>query len=117
VGAISTRLDNGWHFTFGGGYNFTRRFSTTLDYTYNGYGVSKGGLTEAQVPDGNSHMWSLTVNPKLRLTRNGNVAPYVVGGVGYYRRTVQFTEPTLVQVFIFDPFFGPSSILLFKQIR
>jgi hypothetical protein len=32
--------------------------------------------------------------------------PYVVGGVGYYRRTVEFTRPALVSVFIFDPFFG-----------
>ena len=63
-------------------------------------------LNEAQVPDGNSHMWSITVNPKLRLNRRGNFDPYVVGGVGYYRRTVEFTRPVLVPVFIFDPFFG-----------
>jgi hypothetical protein len=78
----------------------------TLDYTYNGYGVSRKVLNEAQVPDGNSHMWSITVNPKLRLNRRGNFDPYVVGGVGYYRRTVEFTRPSLVPVFIFDPFFG-----------
>ena len=78
----------------------------TLDYTYNGYGVSRKVLNEAQVPDGNSHMWSITVNPKLRLNRRGNFDPYVVGGVGYYRRTVEFTRPVLIPVFIFDPFFG-----------
>jgi opacity protein-like surface antigen len=106
VGAISTRLDNGWHVTFGGGYNFTRHFSATVDYTYNGYGVSKRVLDEAQVPDGNSHLWSLTVNPRLQFGHNEKFSPYIIGGVGYYRRTVQFTRPTLIQVFIFDPFFG-----------
>jgi opacity protein-like surface antigen len=106
VGGISDRLDNGWHITVGGGYNFTHRFSATLDYTYNGYGVSKGVLNEAQVPDGNAHMWSLTVNPRLQLTHNDKFNPYVVGGVGYYRRTVKFTQPTLVQILLFDPFFG-----------
>ena len=58
------------------------------------------------MPDGNSHLWSITANPKLRLNRRGNFDPYVVGGVGYYRRTVEFTRPVLVPVFIFDPFFG-----------
>ena len=106
VGDISTRLDNGWHATVGGGYNFTSHFTTTLDYSYNGYGVSRKVLTEAQVPDGNAHMWSITVNPKLRLHHGGKLDPYVVGGVGYYRRTIEFTRPTVVQVFIFDPFFG-----------
>jgi opacity protein-like surface antigen len=106
VGDISTRLDNGWHITVGGGYNFKPHFTTTLDYTYNGFGVSRKVLNEAQVPAGNSHMWSITVNPKLRLNRRRNFDPYLVGGVGYYRRTVEFTRPVLVPVFIFDPFFG-----------
>jgi opacity protein-like surface antigen len=68
--------------------------------------VSDRVLSEAQVPDGNAHMWSITVNPKLRLNPNGKFDPYVIGGVGYYRRTVQFTKPAIVDVFIFDPFFG-----------
>ena len=106
VGDISSRLDNGWNVTFGGGYNFTSHLSATLDYAYNGFGVSRRVLTEAQVPDGNAHMWSITVNPKLRLNPHGRVDPYLVGGVGYYRRTVQFTKPAVVSVFFFDPFFG-----------
>ena len=106
VGDISSRLNNGWHVTFGGGYNFSSYFATTLDYTYNGYGVARKVLTEANVPDGNAHMWSITVIPKIRLCPHSKVDPYVVGGVGYYRRTVEFTRPVLISVFIFDPFFG-----------
>jgi opacity protein-like surface antigen len=107
VGDISSRLNNGWHVTVDGGYNFTSHFSTTLEYMYNGYGVSRRVLNEAQVPDGNAHLWAITVNPKLRLsTGDGSFTPYVVGGVGYYRRTIEFTTPVAVPVFIFDPFFG-----------
>jgi opacity protein-like surface antigen len=106
VGDISSRLNNGWHVTFGGGYNLSSYFATTLDYTYNGYGVARKVLTEASVPDGNAHMWSITLNPKIRLCPRSKVDPYVVGGVGYYRRTVEFTRPVLISVFIFDPFFG-----------
>jgi opacity protein-like surface antigen len=106
VGDISTRLDNGWNFTVGGGYNFTNKFAATLQYTYNGFGVSQRVLNEAQVPGGNSHMWSLTVDPKIRMPSLGRVSPYVVGGVGYYRRTVEFTQPTVAPATFFDPFFG-----------
>ena len=106
VGDISKRLDNGWHVTAGGGLNITRYFSATLDYNYNGFGVSNSVLQEAKVPAGNSHLWSLTVDPKFRLNRFRKIDPYIVGGVGYYRRTVEFTRPTTVPVLIFDPFFG-----------
>ncbi|HEV7551619.1 MAG TPA: outer membrane beta-barrel protein [Candidatus Angelobacter sp.] len=106
TGDISTRLDNGWHGTIGAGYNFSSFYSTTVDYTYHGLGVGDSVLAEAQVPGGNARLWSITVNPRLRLHPKGKVDPYVVGGVGYYRRTVEFTEPTLVPVFFFDPFFG-----------
>ena len=106
VGDISTRLDNGWNATFGGGYNFSKNFAATIQYTYNGFGVSQRVLTEAQVPEGNSHLWSLTLDPKIKLNSVGKVNPYLVGGVGYYRRTVEFTQPSLVPVTVFDPFFG-----------
>jgi opacity protein-like surface antigen len=106
VGDISSRLNNGWNVVVGGGYNFTSHFSGTVEYMYNGYGVSRRTLAEAQVPDGNSHMWSITGNPKLRLMPISKLDPYLVGGVGYYRRTIEFTTPVIVPVFIFDPFFG-----------
>jgi opacity protein-like surface antigen len=90
----------------GGGYNFTRLLSATLQYQYNGFGVNPSVLAAAQVPEGNSHLWSLTVDPKVRLHSGGKVKPFLVGGVGYYRRTVEFTQPTVAQAFFFDPFFG-----------
>src|SRR5690242_12210202 len=34
------------------------------------------------------------------------INPYVVGDVGYYRRVVEFTQPTLQPAVVFDPFFG-----------
>jgi hypothetical protein len=34
------------------------------------------------------------------------VDPYFTRAVGYYRRTIQFTQPTLAPIEIFDPFFG-----------
>jgi hypothetical protein len=79
---------------------------TLTQFTYNGFGVRPLVLAEAGAPAANSHMWSITVDPKLRLHPSGRVDPYIVGGVGYYRRTIEFTQPTVAPVFLFDPFFG-----------
>jgi opacity protein-like surface antigen len=106
VGDISDSLNTGWHIVADGGVNVTRHFQASLEYGYNGYGVSQKLLSEAKVPDGNSHLWWLTVNPKVRFKPIHSIDPYIVGGVGYYRRTIQFTAPTTVAVFIFDPIFG-----------
>jgi opacity protein-like surface antigen len=118
VGDMSSRLNNGWNIVVGGGYNFTSHFSGTVEYMYNGYGVSRRTLEEAQVPAGNSHMWSITANPKLRLMPISKLDPYLVGGVGYYRRTVEFTRPAIVPVFFFDPFFGTfyNTLVLANQV-
>jgi opacity protein-like surface antigen len=106
TGGVSNRLDNGWHVQAGAGFNINRYFGTTIQYDYNGLGVSRMLLNEAQVPDGNAHVWSVTANPKIRFGHSRYFDPYIVGGVGYYRRVVEFTQPTSVQVLLFDPFFG-----------
>src|ERR1700730_4835323 len=72
VGQVSDRLNNGWHISFGGGYRFTPHFETNLQFTYNGFGVRPVVLTEAGVPGANSHMWSITVDPKLTLPPFGD---------------------------------------------
>jgi Outer membrane protein beta-barrel domain len=106
VGDISHRLDNGWNFRVGGGYNFTDHLSTSLQFSYNGLGVGQRVLNEAKVPDGNAHVWSFTAVPRISLSPHHGIGPYLIGAVGYYRRTVEFTRPTLQPVVLFDPFFG-----------
>ena len=58
------------------------------------------------MPGANSHVWSITAEPRIRFSPDNRIDPYIVGGVGYYRRVVQFTRPTLQPALIFDPFFG-----------
>jgi opacity protein-like surface antigen len=106
VGALDKRLDNGWHISLGGGYRLNARLSVGGQVMYNGFGVSSGVLKELSVPDGNSHLWAFTAEPRFYFAPRHKVNPYLVGGVGYYRRVVQFTRPTAVGVTVFDPFFG-----------
>jgi hypothetical protein len=87
----------------GAGYRVNARFTIGGQVMYNGFGVSKGVLQELTVPDGNSHLWAFTAEPKLYFAPRHRIDPYFVGGVGYYRRVVQFTRPASPQ--------SPSSIL------
>jgi opacity protein-like surface antigen len=106
VGDVSSHLNNGWHMTGGVAYNVNSVFSIGPQFTYNGFGVSQSALKEAGTPGGDSHVWSITAEPRLQLPFAYKLRPYVVGGLGYYRRTVNFTQPALINVTFFDPFFG-----------
>jgi opacity protein-like surface antigen len=112
LGALNQRLDNGWNISFGGGYHFTEHFSLGGQIMYNGLGVSRGLLNELSVPDGNAHIWAFTMEPRLTFRPRHSFTPYIVGGVGYYRRTVEFTQPTIAAIDVFDPFFGFFPVLV-----
>ncbi len=106
VGALSERLDNGWNFSGGAAYNIRPSFSLGAQFMYNGLGVSRSLLNAAGAPDGDANVWSITAQPRLELPFSNKLKPYLVGGFGYYRRSVHFTQPALAPVTFFDPFFG-----------
>jgi opacity protein-like surface antigen len=112
VGSISNRLNTGWNVTAGVGYRVDPHFSTSLQFAYDGLGVSRRVLNEANVPGGTAHMWSITLDPKVNFNPGSRFNPYVVGGAGYYRRTVEFTTPTTASALVFDPFFGFFNVLV-----
>ncbi len=105
VGALSQRLDNGWNMGGGVAYNVRPSFSLGAQFMYNALGVSRTLLNAAGAPNGDANVWSITAQPRLQLPFS-KLKPYVVGGVGYYRRTVHFTQPAVQQVAFFDPFLG-----------
>lgn len=106
AGNLSRDFKTGWHMTAGAGYRITSPFSIGLQFGYNHFGLTQSFINSAGTPGGNARLWRLTVDPMLRLTTIHSVQPYIVGGVGFYRRTVDFTRPVLQSVLFFDPFFG-----------
>jgi len=114
VGSMNTRLDNGWNISFGAGYHITSRFSFGVQAMYNGLSVNSSTLRQLAAPDGNARIWAITAEPRLTFGRRYKFTPYIVGGVGYYRRVVEFTQPTLVPVNVFDPFFFTFNPVLIR---
>jgi opacity protein-like surface antigen len=102
----SNRLDTGFHFAGGGGYNFSSRIGILGEFGYYQLGVSSTELNALGVPNGSMRVYSLTANPIVHLNPKGRFDAYAIGGGGFYRRTVEFTEPSIATVRAFDPFLG-----------
>lgn len=106
LGSTSNRLTTGWNFVGGAGYNFAPPFGVTFQVVYDGLGVSNSVLKEFKVPGANAHVWGFTLDPMVRFRSSSRLGFYVIGGGGYYRRVVNFTQPTVAIEELFDPFFG-----------
>jgi hypothetical protein len=106
VGPVHSRLNTGYNFNAGGGLNLSDAFAITAEFGYNHLGVSDRALSELSVPDGSSRVYSVTINPMLRFGYDRKFGGYIIGGGGWYRRTVEFTRPTTTTVPFFDPWFG-----------
>jgi len=100
------RLDRGFNINVGGGYNFAPAIGVIGEFGYNNLGVTSSILSAVGAPQGATRVYSLTLNPIVRFNPTGRFDFYAIGGGGYYRRTVEFTEPTTAIVTGFDPFFG-----------
>lgn len=107
TGDMNGRLAGRGHFVVGAGYNFLPALELQAEYMYNTFGITRSELQRINEPNGDAHVHSITVDPVLHLhlpfTRLG---AHVMGGLGYYRRTVEFTRPTTALTTFFDPFFG-----------
>jgi hypothetical protein len=98
-----------WDFQVGGGRNFNKNVGVLLQFDYDHFGLQGATLANQQyiynygcgagcTPindlDGNSHIWSITLDPTFTLDTVGSLGAYAVGGVGFYHKVTNFTLPT-----------------------
>lgn len=123
TGSTGKELGVSYKFQVGAGYNFNKKFAVLLQYDYDKFGLTGGNLdrqfsrysmlgledpnTGAAVDfsglDGNSHMWSFTLNPMYTFYQGDSMGAYVIGGGGFYRKLTNFTLP---QTGVYCDFFG-----------
>lgn len=106
VGSTGTRLNTGWNFDAGAGYNFHPRFGLMAQFNFNRFDINNATVTALGFPDGNLRMWALTLDPIIHTNPRGPVDVYFIGGGGLYHREQEFTRPTVAIFQGFDPFFG-----------
>lgn len=113
VGSDAGKLDHGGNFQISAGHFFNRFVGITGSFMFSGLGLTRSELNALNQPDGHARVYSLTADPVFRLPLGGRWSAYVLGGGGYLRRTVEFTQPTLAQTVVFDPwwgYFGPALV-------
>ncbi len=113
IGTMHNRLNTGFNFNAGGGINVSHPLAIMAEFGYNSFGISDQALSALNVPGGNARIYSLTIDPMLRFGYDHKFGGYIIGGGGWYRRTVEFTQPTTAIVPFYDPwwgFFGQAAI-------
>ena len=106
VGGTGTRLNNGWNFDVGAGYNFHPYIGALVQFNDNQFDINRTTLNNIGFPGGDVNVWSLTLNPIVHTNPRGPVDLYFIGGGGLYHWRQQFTEPGSATFVGFDPFFG-----------
>lgn len=106
VGSVSSRLQGGGNFQVGAGFRFNPVLSINGTFNFNQLGITRRALNEANEPDGNARVYTFTVDPKITIPLGERFSAYVLGGGGWLRRTVEYTQPTVASTYLFDPWFG-----------
>ena len=101
-------LTPSYGYQVGGGRNFNKKFATLLQFDWDNFGFTGqtiynqsslyNTLSGGAIPqiDGNSHVWSFTLNPTYQIYTGAGLGAYVVAGVGFYHKVATFFVPEVV---------------------
>ena len=89
-------------FQVGGGRNFNKNFSVIAQFDYDNFGLQGSTIANQselyfgalnQGLDGNSHIWSFSLDPVFNFYSSEGLGAYAVVGVGFYHKVTNFTLP------------------------
>ncbi len=100
------RFDTGFNLNAGVGVHPLKAVGVMAEFGFYNMGINPTALTSVGVPGGSGRIYSVTLNPVVHLVPKGRFDAYLIGGGGYYRRTIEFTEPSTAIATAFDPFYG-----------
>ena len=120
IGNTFHYLNTSYGIEVGGGRNFNKNLGVLLQFDYdrfgfNGrtlynqlslydYGVSSSSAYYIPVLDGNSHIWSFSLNPTYNFMQGQTWGAYGVVGVGFYHKVANFTTPETGEGY--SPYYG-----------
>jgi hypothetical protein len=99
AGSTQHYQKTGYNLSFGAGENFNRAFGVLLQYDFADMGVANYitnalSNTVGTTVTGNTHLWSITLNPIINFSDpHSHFGAYITGGGGFYRKLTTFTEP------------------------
>lgn len=110
VGNTYHYLNTSYGFQVGGGRNFNKNFGVLMQFDYDRFGFNGRTLTNQEALynycpsgqtcstpitdlDGNSHVWSFSIDPIYTVFQGSSIGAYFVGGAGFYHKVANFTLP------------------------
>jgi hypothetical protein len=84
----------GWGLTMGGGVNITQNLAALVEYQYLDPKIPGAVIAESGAQGGRYHIWSFTLDPVYDFLPKAANDFYVVGGGGFYRKVMNFTNPS-----------------------
>lgn len=114
VGNTFHYLNTTWAIQVGAGRNFSKKVGVMAQFDFDKFGFngrtlfneqslynyscsaaqqSAGNCSPITNLDGNSHIWSFSLNPVYTFYDSTPLGAYVVGGVGFYHKVANFTLP------------------------
>jgi hypothetical protein len=104
VGNSKNAQTFGYNIKLGGGWNFNHRFGVLLEYEFNHTGIPNNVLAAIGAPQGDVHLWGITLAPVYYYKTSGAWGGYVTGGGGFYRKLTTFSQQ--VNLGLVCDFFG-----------
>ena len=121
TGGTHNYLTTGWNFQVGAGRNFNKTFGVLVQFDYDHFGFQTNTLNNLltiyndlgatdqngnslSVLGGTSHVWSFTLDPIVNYYTSDSWGAYVIGGIGFYHKTANFTIPGTG--YYYDPYYG-----------
>lgn len=110
----SNYLKTSWAFQVGGGRNFNKMLSLIAQFDWDNFGFTGqtianqstvyGDPSNTSGLDGNSHIWSLSLNPTINFYAHEGLGAYFVVGGGFYHKEATFFVPAAG--YYCDPYSG-----------
>jgi hypothetical protein len=108
LGNTSKYLTPNFDVQAGVGYRFNRHFELPVEFDWDQFGFTQSALDNQigiydslfgnhsvrYLLDGNSHIWSFSLQPTYTFYSRGTWGAYVKGGVGFYHKVANFTLPS-----------------------
>jgi hypothetical protein len=109
-----------WAFHVGFGRQFSSHFAVPVEFSWDNFGLTKqtldnqfnlynnqinyyctanaatcnaNGITPFTSLDGNSHIWSFSLQPTYTFYNGKGIGAYVLAGAGFYHKVTNFTTP------------------------
>jgi len=117
VGGAHNYLATSYDVQAGAGRNFNKTFGVNVQFDWANFGFQTATLNNLlaiyNAPPlyadftqlgGTSHDWSFTIGPVANFYSSDTFGAYVVGGLGFYHKTANFTIPSIGEYC--SPFYG-----------